>query len=62
MQHKVENIVIKLTVTRMQSKMAPFQVQSEYKASDADIYFVKALQLLASWPTVGRVVHLSGED
>lgn len=42
--------------------MAPFQVQSEYKASDAGIYFVKALQLLASWPTVGRVGHLSGGD
>lgn len=45
----------------MQYQMAPFQEQSEYKASDADIYFVEALQLLASWPTVGRAAHLSGE-
>lgn len=42
--------------------MAPFPMQYEYRVSGVDIYFVKALQLLASLPIVGKVEPLSAQN
>lgn len=41
--------------------MIPFPMQFEYTAFDADIYFVAALQPLASQPIVGKVAPLSAQ-
>jgi hypothetical protein len=47
---------------RRQFGMAPFPMQYGYRVSGVDIYFVKALQLLASLPIVEKVEPLSAQN